>query len=143
MGVALDAMNSKSLTLHHLRANRTSETLPPMSWKEKTIDKVVWRGSFTGAFHGEQFDWRNSQRERMVKLANSQEDRMMDVLVQKGRKLGRRQYTLKVLNERFLDVEPVGGAVQVSVASDDWRLLTSGFSGSSSPWYCCHTLIWL
>lgn len=85
-----------------------------MAWSEKTIDKVVWRGSFTGAFHGEQFDWRNSQRERMVTLANSQDDRMMGVLVQQGRKLKRKQYSIKAFNERFLDIAPVGGAVQVS-----------------------------
>ncbi|GHJ84047.1 hypothetical protein NliqN6_0449 [Naganishia liquefaciens] len=118
MGVALDAMN---------------KTLPAMAWKEKTIDKVVWRGSFTGAFHGEQFHWRNSQRERMVTLANNREDHMMDVLVQQGRKLKRKEYSLESLNERFLDIEPVGGAVQVSseprVGSN--CQLTAAFSGPS------------
>jgi hypothetical protein len=95
-------------------AENRSETLPPMHWKEKTIDKVVWRGSFTGAFHGEQFDWRNSQRERLVKLASSQEGQIVDVLVQKGHRVERKSYPMNVLNERFMDVAPVGGAVQVS-----------------------------
>lgn len=39
---------------------------------------------------------------------------MVDVLVQKGRHVERKQYPLNVLNERFMDVAPVGGAVQVS-----------------------------
>jgi hypothetical protein len=88
-----------------------------MDWKEKTIDKVIWRGSFTGAFHSDAFDWPNSQRERMVKLASSREDRLQELLVQGWKRVDRKRYSVAELNERFLDIAPVGGPVQVSPLS--------------------------
>lgn len=84
-----------------------------MKWEDKTIDQVIWRGSFTGAFHSTRWDWRNSQRERIVRFAN-QKDGFADVLVHVGKRIQRMKYPIKELNERFLDIAPVGGAVQVS-----------------------------
>lgn len=86
-----------------------------MDWKEKTINKVVWRDSFTGAFHSDDFDWPNSQRERLVKLASTREDRLEEVLMQGCKRVDRKQYSLAELNERFLDIAPVGSPVQVSL----------------------------
>ncbi|KAJ9117978.1 hypothetical protein QFC20_000259 [Naganishia adeliensis] len=77
MGIALDSVN---------------QTLPLMDWKEKTIDKVVWRGSFTDAFHSDDFDWPNSQRERLVKLASTREDRLEGVLMQGWKRVDRKHH---------------------------------------------------
>jgi hypothetical protein len=93
----------------------STETLPVIRWKDKTIDKAVWRGSFTGAFHSDDFDWQNSQRERLVMLASSTDEQLEEVLVQGWKGVGRKQYPRAGLNERYLDIAPVGGPVQVSV----------------------------
>ncbi|KAJ9104003.1 hypothetical protein QFC21_002466 [Naganishia friedmannii] len=99
MGVALDNVN---------------HTVPEMKWEDKTINKVIWRGSFTGAFHSTRWDWQNSQRERIVNLANQKEG-SVEVLVHVGKRIQRMAYPVEVLNELFLDIAPVGGAVQIQV----------------------------
>jgi beta-1,2-xylosyltransferase len=40
-------------------------------WSEKTIRKVVWRGTLTGAFHRDRYDWRSSQRHRLSHLVGN------------------------------------------------------------------------
>lgn len=50
----------------------------------------------------------------MVKLASSREDRLQEVLVQGWKRVDRKKYSVAELNERFLDIAPVGGPVQVS-----------------------------
>jgi hypothetical protein len=87
-----------------------------VKWEDKTIDKLIWRGSFTGAFHATRWDWRNSQRERIVDLANRKEGNV-DVLVHVGKRIQRMQYPVAELNELFMDIAPVGGAIQVSYPS--------------------------
>jgi beta-1,2-xylosyltransferase len=37
-------------------------------WADKTVRKVVWRGTLTGAFHRDRYDWRSSQRHRLSHL---------------------------------------------------------------------------
>jgi hypothetical protein len=85
-----------------------------MSWSEKTIPKLFWRGSLTGAFHNYYTPWRQSQRERMIYLANSQEG-YKDVLVETERgEIEMKEFGVKEMNDRWLDIAPTGGAVQVS-----------------------------
>lgn len=51
----------------------------------------------------------------MVKLASSEDDRLEEVLVQMRKRVGRKKYSMAEMNERYLDVAPVGGPVQVRV----------------------------
>jgi len=39
-------------------------------WEDKKFNKVVWRGSTTGSWHGRNLLWRAGQRPRLVELAN-------------------------------------------------------------------------
>ncbi|WWD20528.1 hypothetical protein CI109_105004 [Kwoniella shandongensis] len=47
-----------------------TDDLPDVPWEEKTEDKLMWRGSNTGAYHSAYTPWRASHRTRLVKMAN-------------------------------------------------------------------------
>jgi hypothetical protein len=125
LGVPLDAVNRESI-IHekqsslHRELKRTPfasiETIDFTSWSSKTIPKAFWRGTLTGAFHNKDTDWRNSQRERMALLVKEHQG-TRDVLIDLGNgKSERKEFEKEVLNERYMDVAPVGGAVQVSLS---------------------------
>lgn len=98
MGVPLDAVN---------------QTQPPMKWSEKTIPKLFWRGTLTGAFHNWFTDWRSSQRERAIYLSREKEGEM-ELLLDTGSNPVKKTYSRKELNEKYMDIAPVGKANQVS-----------------------------
>ena len=93
---------------------RFTETIEKTAWEDKTIPKAFWRGSLTGAFHNERTNWRKSQRERICYKVK-ETDASQDVLVDIGNgKIETKSFDVEVLNDKYLDVAPVGGAVQVS-----------------------------
>lgn len=90
-----------------------AETLPKTPWEEKTIPKLFWRGTLTGAFHNWWTPWQKSQRERMSYLV-IEKDVDKEVLVDMGDgKVELRKYEAGKMNEMYMDVAPVGGAMQV------------------------------
>ena len=48
-----------------------TDQAPTTPWSEKTLHKVVWRGTLTGAFHRDRYDWRASQRHRLSHLVGN------------------------------------------------------------------------
>ncbi|KAK8850347.1 hypothetical protein IAR55_004265 [Kwoniella newhampshirensis] len=44
--------------------------LTDISWEDKTEDRLMWRGSNTGAYHSTETPWRISHRTRLLKMAN-------------------------------------------------------------------------
>ncbi|KAH8084097.1 hypothetical protein HD553DRAFT_342487 [Filobasidium floriforme] len=98
LGVPLDAVN---------------QTIEKTAWEDKTVPKAFWRGSLTGAFHNDRTNWRKSQRERLCYKVKEQ-DTQQDVMVDMGEgKVETRPYDIELLNDKYLDVAPVGGAVQI------------------------------
>jgi hypothetical protein len=39
-------------------------------WEQRNQDTLLWRGRTTGPWHKRKFDWRNTQRTRLVKMSN-------------------------------------------------------------------------
>ena len=56
-----------------------TEDLPTIEWERRTKDKLLWRGSNTGAFYSEEIDWRRTHRVRLVEFARGG-DEMVDVI---------------------------------------------------------------
>jgi len=98
-----------------------TETIKKTDWEAKTIPKAFWRGSLTGAFHNDRTNWRKSQRERMcykVKETGTQKTVLVDLGNGTTRAI---PFDVETLNAHYLDVAPVGGAVQVSFGAT-WPL---------------------
>ncbi|KAG7570939.1 hypothetical protein FFLO_01137 [Filobasidium floriforme] len=55
------------------------ESLPTIPWERRTQDKLLWRGSNTGAYYSDEIDWRKTHRVRLVELASGG-DEMVDVI---------------------------------------------------------------
>lgn len=55
------------------------ENLPTIPWERRTQDKLLWRGSNTGAYYSDEIDWRKTHRVRLVELASGG-DEMVDVI---------------------------------------------------------------
>ncbi|KAL7410802.1 hypothetical protein BDY24DRAFT_168274 [Mrakia frigida] len=101
-----------------------NETKGVTSWEEKTIKKIFWRGTTTGAHYEEKndADWRESHRVRLNALTNQpprHPDAQTDVLVEMGsevrtgrapstklefREVSMRRLEAKGLNEHLFDV---------------------------------------
>ncbi|GAA5868829.1 hypothetical protein JCM8547_002841 [Rhodosporidiobolus lusitaniae] len=86
------------------------------SFREKQ-DKIVWRGSPDGIFVGRDLKWRQSQRFRLLTLANSNDTSPRLVRQTATDKLGREYQldvtsNLKDLNARFSDIRATNGPVQ-------------------------------
>lgn len=78
---------------------------PDLSWLEKPGRKAVWRGTLTGIFHRDRWDWRKSQRHRLSHLAGNSTDELKEVLVEaKGGKVEIQRWSERELVERYLDV---------------------------------------
>lgn len=74
-------------------------------WEDKNRSQVVWRGTITGVFHRERYDWKSSQRDRLAILTGDVEDRKaVEVLVEEYGSLEKRSYTRGSLVERWMDV---------------------------------------
>ena len=85
-------------------------------WEDKTIDKLFWRGSSTGdsfTKNKKNSDWRRSHRPRLHLLAQRTEgDENVWVARDGGWEL--ETWSVKKLNERYMDVGIIGPIHQVS-----------------------------
>ena len=62
-----------------------NDTRESEQWDEKTKHQVVWRGTITGIFHVERWDWRSNQRDRAAMLgADRDNTTLLPVLVEGG-----------------------------------------------------------
>lgn len=86
-------------------------------WSEKTIDKLFWRGSTTGASYNARkgFDWRKTHRPALA-LMTGQTIGEKDVWVKKDGQWVKETFGMRELNERYMDVGLMGKAHQVSEA---------------------------
>lgn len=92
---------------------------PP--WEEKVDERLVWRGSNTGMFHGSKTRWRDSHRDRLIHLANNM--------------VG----TVDVLRSPLNSSERVGEPIRLRKAHVNTEMLDlqfSGKAGSCSPRLC-------
>ena len=60
-----------------------NDTRESEQWDEKTKHQVVWRGTITGIFHVDRWDWRSNQRDRAAFLgADTDNTTLLPVLVE-------------------------------------------------------------
>ncbi|CAH7676894.1 family 90 glycosyltransferase [Phakopsora pachyrhizi] len=92
-------------------------------WSQKTINKLLWRGSTTGVEFKKGYDWKESQRARLhfmshlkdhSSLTSKQEDqmRLVKILGADLRETEEFEVKAEVLNQRFMDTSFSGGPVQ-------------------------------
>lgn len=76
-----------------------------LPWKEKTINKLFWRGSSTGDSYSKRknYDWHRSHRPRLHLLAQADEGEKA-LWVKKGRSWEKQSWGVKRLNEMYMDV---------------------------------------
>lgn len=55
------------------------EDLPTIDWEARRQDRLLWRGSNTGAWYSDEIDWRRTHRVRLVELAGGG-DEIVDVI---------------------------------------------------------------
>lgn len=48
--------------------------MPAIPWKQRSRNRLMWRGSNTGAYHSTETTWRDSHRARLVKMTTTGED---------------------------------------------------------------------
>ncbi|EGG11221.1 family 90 glycosyltransferase [Melampsora larici-populina 98AG31] len=96
------------------------------SWNSKKLNKLLWRGSTTGAEFMKGIDWKSSQRSRLHFISHenkitNQPDRLK-VLVEdsKTKEVNVLDRELKRLNDRFMDTSFSGGPVQCDPETCDY-----------------------
>jgi beta-1,2-xylosyltransferase len=111
-----------------------AETVEYVPWEKKDIAKVFWvsrrvlrrrhgpsnssqRGTSTGLHHNKETPWRSSQRDRLHFFAHNASTANIPILVDKTKSGGRlelEEWSVKELNEKWLDIGLSGGPAQVS-----------------------------
>jgi hypothetical protein len=94
-----------------------SDDLP---WKEKVDERLVWRGSNTGIYHGSTTRWRQAHRGHLIQYVNDMEG------------------TVDVLRSPLNDSEPVGEPIQLRKAHVNPALLDIQYAGK--PGSCSQKL---
>jgi hypothetical protein len=84
---------------------------PP--WEEKVDERLLWRGSNTGIFHGSSTRWRDAHRDRLIRYVNDMEG------------------TVDVLRSPLNDSEPIGEPIQLRKAHVNPALIDIQFSGKA------------
>jgi beta-1,2-xylosyltransferase len=82
----------------------TQDTHDFEPWVEKNRSQVTWRGTITGVFHRERYDWRSSQRDRLAKLTGDRKDEEVVLLIEENGVLSEQSYPRGELVERWMDV---------------------------------------
>lgn len=81
-------------------------------WAEKTINKVFWRGTSTGDSYSKRksdpnYDWRKQHRPRLHLMAQAEEG-SKDIWLRRGREWVPEDWSIKRLNEHYLDISLTG-----------------------------------
>lgn len=84
---------------------------PP--WEEKVDERLLWRGSNTGIFHGSSTRWRDAHRDHLIRYVNDMEG------------------TVDVLRSPLNDSEPIGEPIQLRKAHVNPALMDIQFSGKA------------
>ena len=86
-------------------------------WEDKRHNKIVWRGSTTGSWHGRNMLWRAAQRPRLVQLVNEKEGEREVLWAERteGDVMRTRKVTEADANEAWFDMAYVGQPLQVSL----------------------------
>lgn len=117
IGVPTRAVNGESISIYtgrpsfrccctYLIVADFADTHDFEPWAEKNRSQVVWRGTITGVFHRERWDWRSSQRDRLAKLAatgQGMDEDEVEVLVEEGGELERKVYNRGELVDRWMN----------------------------------------
>ncbi|KAH9809072.1 family 90 glycosyltransferase [Melampsora americana] len=96
------------------------------NWKQKKLNKLLWRGSTTGAEFMKGIDWKSSQRSRLHFISHEDnittKDTKLKVLVEnpKTKEVEVLDRSLKELNLRFMDTSFSGGPVQCDPETCDY-----------------------
>ena len=82
-------------------------------WKKKKHDRVLWRGSTTGANFDEHSDWRASQRSRLHFLSHEKKGKK-SILMTDGAEGAIKEETVDLgkMNEAYMDTSFSGSPVQ-------------------------------
>ncbi|KAG8870069.1 Glycosyltransferase Family 90 domain containing protein [Tulasnella sp. 331] len=84
-------------------------------WEDKTEERLLWRGTNTGAVFIEKNDWDLTQRVRLIDIANRKEG-TLDVIrspsIPEDLPGPRRPVDLKWMNDEFMDIGFVDRAIQ-------------------------------
>ncbi|RSH91311.1 hypothetical protein EHS25_009610 [Saitozyma podzolica] len=91
------------------------ETVEYVPWEKKDIAKAFWRGTSTGLHHNKETPWRSSQRDRLHFFAHNTSTASTPILVDRTKSGGRlelEEWSVKELNEKWLDIGLSGGPAQ-------------------------------
>lgn len=85
-------------------------------WEDKNRNKILWRGSTTGASYNRGIVWRQAQRVRLNLLTNDRSDAIRRVLTTgaDNQTLTAYEESLDQLNKRYFDIKFAGGPVSCS-----------------------------
>jgi hypothetical protein len=81
-------------------------------WEHKSINKVLWRGSTTGAEFAKNVKWELSQRARLHFLSHAEEGSLPVMFANEAGMERQGIFDIKGLNEAYLDTSFSGEAVQ-------------------------------
>jgi hypothetical protein len=90
-----------------------------LPWEEKTINKIFWRGTSTGDSYSKRksdpkYDWRKQHRPRLHLMAQAEEG-TKQIWLQRGREWVPEDWSVKRLNEHYMDVGLTGKPHQVRI----------------------------
>lgn len=91
-----------------------------LPWSAKTINKLFWRGSSTGDSYSRRksnpdYDWRKSHRPRLHLMMQAEEGDA-EIWLKRGREWAPETWSVKKLNEEYMDVGLAGKPHQCNVA---------------------------
>lgn len=128
-------------SLTYLRLTDQAHNIP---WADKTVRKVVWRGTLTGAYHRDRYDWRASQRHRLSHLvANTTEAEETIVLLERESEDGAVEveaWKEREMIDKWMNVGLVKGVSLVASEIIAAKQLTGDFNAGSAQ-YREHTLL--
>lgn len=82
-------------------------------WENKTINKLLWRGSTTGAEFAKNVEWKLSQRARLHFMGHEKEGKKHVLWADKKEsKMRVNDFATKALNDEYMDVAFSGHPVQ-------------------------------
>lgn len=104
---------------NHTSASAQGKYAP---WESKTIDKVFWRGSSTGDsyFKRENYDWRRSHRPHLALMTQAEEGKRK-IWVDRAGEWKAEEWSMKDLNEKYMDVGLAGKPHQVGLMMFSFR----------------------
>jgi hypothetical protein len=103
-----------------------TDILRRIAWEEKYEDKLMWRGSNTGAYYSHDIPWRSTHRARLIEMVNADEGELE--MLPPPRSLEgatiaekRRNVSKEVVNRYYADMAFTGEPIRMSCSQRSFR----------------------